>query len=460
MDKKKLIYVALGLIFLLPSCSQEGPNGATTGDNRIYFRSYLPTITQTRAGVISNDNFATAQVTCFNHDDNEYIDSITGEITPYFADICFEKGDDGRFFSIGANDCRWPDTESELHFFAYYPSVDNMKNIAGEEFFNLVNNSIKTDDNTTIDYRLENFRVATDIAHQSDFLTAYTTGTLTKDSESGIKLNFKHQLARIELSAWSGSEKYDFEIAGVRIGNPLVAGDFDFTTIMPSNSQTNPWKNTGEKASVHHIFGPGESIVLLSKGSESHSTEDEAASIMGTAGPAMVLPMTERLDQWEGKSDPNITNVPYATDKMYFSVLLRVINKAGEVAYPYPNDRDNMTVIYLAVDKTGKVTERLYKIGEEYYTSPEKNEENIYTPNDDNTVCAFGWASLPVPAKWEAGKIYTYKLNYTDGIGWHDPADPNPGEPIIERGKVPFAVNVEEWLPAEDYESDLNVPKR
>ncbi len=464
MDKKKLIYFALGSLVLFSSCSQEGPEEKPSGEtNRIYFRSYLPTVTQTRAGIITTGNFTTAQVTCFNPYDNDYIDPETGEITPYFEDVRFEKGDDDRFFSQGDNDCRWPGTESELHFFAYYPSAESMQKISGEEYFNLVNKSQTQTltGNPLFDYKMERFRVARDIADQSDFLTAYTTGTLTKNSDAGIKLDFRHQLARVELSAWSGSDKYDFEIAGVRIGNPLVEGDFNFRTLMLTTGQISPWQNTGKQAPVEHIFGAGESIVLLSKSAGSHDNENSAVSVMGCAGPAMVIPMTERIEAWQGKADPDMDPaVTYTTDKMYFSLLLRVKNKAGEVAYPYPNDRDSMTVIHLAVDTEGTVTKRLYNIDGKYYTTPAKDEETLYVPDENETICGFGWASLPVPAKWEAGKIYTYKLNYTEGIGWHDPADPHPGEPIIERGQIPFAVTVEEWIPAEDYNPDINVPKR
>ncbi len=460
MKKKHLTYFALGSVLLMQSCAQEGPVGSLSGDNRIFFRSYLPAVTQSRAGVIRSDNFTTAQVTCFNPEDKNHIDPETGVISPFFEDTHFEKADGNRFYAMEDPDCRWPNTDNLLHFFAYYPSVESMKGVTGEEFCNLVNYSKKTETGTVIDYRLEKFRVAKEIAHQSDFLTAYNTGKLTKDSENGIILDFSHHLARIELTAWSGSEKYDFEIAGVRIGSPLVEGDFDFTAIMQQSSRAYPWKNTGTQAPVEHIFGPDETIVLLSKHSGIHSTEADTAWIMGSAGSAMVLPMTERIEPWEGKDDPLTSGASYDTKKMYFSVLLRVTNRNGQLAYPYPNHDEKMNVVYLAADGQGKITRRLYKQGKEYYTNPEKDAESIFTPASGETIHSFGWAALPVPAKWEAGKIYTYSLNYTDGIGWHDPADPDPGEPIIERGHIPFAVTVEEWSEATDYEPDLNVPKR
>ncbi len=463
MDKKISIYFALASLLALSSCSQENAvdSERPAGNNRIYFRSYLPAVTQTRAEVITGSNFTTAQVTCFNPTDTDNIDPDSGEITPYFTDERFEKADDGRFFSSGGNDCRWPDSEHALHFFAYYPAADSMRKAAGNEFFEFSNSSRNLNGSFNIDYRLEKFRVAPEIADQADFLTAYATGTLTKDSDAGIQLDFKHQLARIELAAWGNNEKYDFEIAGVRIGNPLVEADFNFTAHMPSSGSQALWLNTGTQAPVEHIFAPGEQIVAINKAAGSHLTEATAAPIMGAGGPAMVLPMTEKIEAWEGKDDPSTATAgSYTTDKMYFSILLRVKNSAGEVAYPYPNDRDGMSVVYLAVDKDGKVARRLYKIKDLFYTSPKEDEAALYTSDGSEEICAFGWAALPVGAKWEAGKIYTYNLNYSTGIGWHDPDDPKPGEPIIERGKIPFVVTVEDWVAAEGYDPNLNVPKR
>lgn len=473
MNTKKLTYLSLGSVLMLASCSQdELANREHPGDgNRIYFRSYLPTVTMSRAADASSSSLSTCQVTCFNQDDKNLIDPVTGEMTPYFTDTRFEDDGSGRFFSTGEDECIWPDANSRLHFFAYYPSADSMKDVSGESFFNLVNASKLVDNKPVFDYRLENFRVAKDIADQVDFVTAYAAGTLAKNTENaenaesgsdGIKLDFKHQLARVELTAWGDNDKYDFEIAGVRIGNPIVEGDFDFSPLISSYDDAEYWQNvSGHNAPVEHIFNTGETIVLLSHSKESHNSEDKVASIMGKAGAAMVIPMQDRIEAWEGKDDPATAAPDYSTDKMYFSVLLRVKNSDGGVAYPYINASDEMTIIYLAVDKeSGVVNKRLYKIDGEYYTTPEKSQDSIYKPASTEDACEFSWAALPVPAKWEAGKKYTYKLNYTYGIGWHDPADPEPGEPIIERGGIPFSVSVDRWISADDYTPDIDVPKR
>lgn len=464
MDKKTIIYFALGTLLTIPSCSQEEPLGSEnrSKDNRIYFRSYLPEVTPTRAQVISTDNFTTCQVTCFNPDDTNLIDLASGEVKEYFRNVTFEKDTNGKFYAKEDTTCVWPDTESTLHFFAFYPSDAEMKKTSGDDYFNLVNGSKKTEGKFSIDYKLEHFRVANNIADQVDFLTAYSTGTLEKNTaSSGITLDFKHQLSRIELTAWGENEKYDFEIAGIRIGNPLAEATFNFSSLTQGNS-VYPWQLAANpQASIEYIFTGGDKVVRLGKTSGLHTSENDAISIMGSAGPAMVIPNQTKIEAWEGKGDPNITAEHYSTDKMYFSVLLRVINLDNDVVYPYSNNRDDMTVIYFVIDKQGgEIKKRLYKIGNAYYTEKEKKEDSLYTPTDNEKICGFGWAALPVDAKWEAGKIYTYKLNYSTGIGWHDPDDPTPGEPIIERGSIPFKVQVEEWLRADDFNSNLDVPKR
>ena len=463
MDKKTTIYLSLGTLLALASCSQENPgDGALRAednieDNRIYFRSYLPSVTESRAGIVDTDKFNYCQVTCLNPDDDTLTDPTTGKMTPYFTDIRFAKEENGRFISQGTDTCKWPDSQSRLHFFAYHPSLTEMNHTGSGDYFNLINSSTSKDGNLTLDYRLKGFKVATEIAKQVDFLSAYASGSASESATSGIALDFKHQMARVELSAWSGSDKYDFDIAGVRIGNAITEGDFHFPNGL---GEEYPWSGTeGKTAPVEHIFTTGESIVKLSKQSGMHASENDAASVMGSAGPAMVIPMKNRIEAWEGKSDPAISNIPYTTDRLYFSLLVRVTNLDGETVYPYPNDKDNIPQVYLVVED-GKINRRVYRFDGTYYTSDHKDETNIYSPNANEEILGFCWAALPVAAKWEAGKIYGYKLNYSNGIGWQDPDDPNPGDPIIERGRIPFEVTVAEWTPAADYNPDLEVPKR
>lgn len=461
MKKINTIYTISAFFLTLTSCVQEGLGGdETIGEStRIFFRSHFPFVTETRAGVISQNNLPECRVTSINPDDTYLIDPSTEEIAEYFSDIRIVKDSEGRFHPEDETTGTWPDRKSRLHFFAYYPSVESMRETVDASKFQLVNKTKKTGGTANFDYRLEKFKVASDISRQVDFIAAYSNGTMQENSRSGINLNFTHQLAQIEISAWGANEKYDFEIAGVRIGNPITEGDFCFSSQIPASSSNAAWINTsGQNSKVENIFSKEDNVIILSKSGGSHAEKENAASIMGNAGPAMVIPMAEKIEAWEGNADPATSAPDYKTGKMYFSVLLRVKNKENEIVYPYPNDTDNIPVTYLTIGNDGKVSGRVYKYDGEYYTD---NEQKVkYHPNETEEIRGFCWAALPVGAKWEGGKIYTYKLNFSSGIGWQDPSDPNPGDPIIERGKIPFEVEVEEWLPAEGHNSNLDVPKR
>ncbi|MDE5850532.1 MAG: fimbrillin family protein [Muribaculaceae bacterium] len=435
MGKKISIYSALAVILTLASCAGvESGDGVIAGEGkRIYFRTHLPSLSETRASALTTDNLSECRVTCFIPEDSSFDPAAT---TPHYSDMRFIKKGAGHYVAEDDTAAEWPDTDLTLHFFAYAPSSELVTEVED-------NHSIR---------RLD---VASDMRDQVDFITAYSSGNRQENGNSGIDLDFSHQLARVELSAWCASEIYDIEIAGVRIGNPVTQGDFNLASLMPASGSSGSWLNTSQ-APVEYIFTPGESIVRVGKNIGSHTDIDHAASIMASASSAMVIPMAERIEAWEGKKDPEIDSDPYHTDKLYFSVLLRVVSNSERVVYPYSDNRYNIPAVYFAVDDDGKILARLYKIDGEYYTTDDGNENSRYT-GDAQMIRSFCWAALPVAAKWEAGKIYTYKLNYTNGIGWHDPDDPVPGEPIIN-GKVTFDVKVSDWK--EGVKTDVTVPRK
>ncbi|MDE6697166.1 MAG: fimbrillin family protein [Muribaculaceae bacterium] len=472
-------YTVLLAVVLLASCAQEElvSDVPTSEGSSIFFRSHLPGIVETRGSVMTDNTLKECHVTCFNPTGTPDIDPETGAMKPYFDDCRFIKKGNECFISYDTV-VKWPGTDDKLSFFAYYPAVDSMrKNIIKDnidrdeikrEYFKLVNNCTPASagGKPTLDYRLEGFHVADDIANQVDFIAAYATGDLKENGDSGIEIDFNHQLARVELSAWCGSDLYNIEIAGVRIGNPLTEGDFSFTPLVTSSNilgeypsqKLGEWTNTTQ-GTVEHIFSEGEEIVVLRKREGNHPDKDHSASIMGNSGPAMVIPMAEKIEKWEGKKDPNIGNDDYSTDKLYFSVLLRVSNNANQTMYPYPDKHDSIPEVLLAIGEDGRVIRRVYESEGEYYTSEKDkgDEEFKYTPDETEEIRSYCWASLPVGAKWEAGKIYAYKLNYSSGIGWHDPADPNPGEPIIS-DKVLIDVEVADWM--EGASTEVTVPRK
>lgn len=135
-----------------------------------------------------------------------------------------------------------------------------------------------------------------------------------------------------------------------------------------------------------------------------------AASVMdATGGNAMLLP--QQLTAWTPESD--LTNT---AEGAYLALKINIITKAGGQVYP-------ATII-------GK----------------------------------YDWAAVAIPTNWEAGKKYTYTLDFSNGAGRVDPekpkptdpaVDPNdPGEPIFG-SPIKFTVVVTPWEEAPG--SDINM---
>lgn len=449
MNVIKLTYITIGTALLLGSCAKEEglDPGIPPGDNRIVFRTALPEVT-TRAGVVTKESIDSFHVTAFNPFPTDPALSSDRDLPEFVKNVLVEKVENSSFYS--SLYCRWPDEGEEsdvLHFFAYYPSLNEGTTIS--------NASTVSGDVVNYDYKINNFRVASDIAEQVDFVTAYTTGSMADNLFSGIQLNFEHQLSRIEIKAWGANKSCDIEIAGVRIGGVNINGIFDFN---PSKD-TSEWSHQN-KGIVEHIFGKDEQLVILSKKNNSHTTLEAATSIMGgnlddKNNFAMLIPTADETG-WKYSTDIN-----NGDQGMFLSVLLRVIDKtptAGEGGkptqqYPYFDNSQGLNAMnipreYFAVVKSsGKVSKRLYKKNDSYFSDAACTQS--YTLSSGEEVKEFGWASLPITGNWEAGYSYTYTLDYTSGVGLHDPSvggtiSPRAGDPIIS-DIVGVSVSVNDW---------------
>ncbi len=423
---------------LLAACSEEEVvNISDSESNPIKFRTSLPTLTS-RAQIVTIDNLPHFRVTAFNPADADLV-SPEGLMNEYISKELITNT--GGQELLTSEKCLWPipGKDGNMAFFAFYPDLND-----GAE---LVNATKLNGNELAIDYKLTGFRVATDIADQKDFITAYATGSMEKNLFSGITLNFGHQLSRIELQAWGANKSCDIEIAGVRIGGVGVEGTFAFRPIEGGGQ----WTGDHVKGTVEYIYRKGDKIISLDSTSGSPLTAEAAVSIMGSKvdeeeNCAMLLPAT--YIGWDflgdGKNDQK---------RMYLSVLLRVVDATptdgkGQQRYPFTQDSDgseasDIPIIYLAVDKaTRTVSSRVYKnnnnyFSDEAFTSP-------YTLAGDEEVKEFGWAALPVTGEWEPGYVYTYTLDYTSGVGLHDPESPEAGKPIIS-DKVGVSVSVKDW---------------
>lgn len=327
-----LIFATAVAATALASCTSEEPVVESKG-SAISFRPAM----NTRATETTNANISAIKVAGF-----------MGNAT-YFNPLDFVKGDGNYFTSNPVYN--WPGDDTELDFYAYAPT--DMEGV-----------TITSDTKN-----LKGFSPAAGLADQVDFITSSATGKRSANEATGVELTFNHQLSQIEIHAKASNEAYTYKISGVRIGDPVSTGDFDFTT--------SAWTPATDKAVYEVTY---DTPVTLSS---------SPANLMGTGGNAMLIP--QQLIAWDPENDASNTS-----EGAYLSVKLQINTQAGAQVYPFAS----------------------------------------------NTDCR--WAAIPINTNWEAGKKYIYTLDLSNGAGYVDPKDPEPGTPVLG-GPIKFTVNVLDW---------------
>lgn len=430
----KTTYLLLGGLILLSSCRQEETpvDIPDTADRKIVFHASVPELT-TRAAEITTD-LPYFRLTAFDETDDKLIEE--GKLKEYVGDLQIEKS--AGLVKVTSDDCVWPVPGQEsdlLHFFAYYPEL---------ELGAKLNNSTSAGYGVrTIRYKVDDFQVAPDIADQIDFVTAYANGSMADNLFSGISLNFRHQLSRIEVKVKGAHKSCDIEIVGVRIANVPMHGNFEFQKSDADGSWTDI--SLGD---TEYIFREGDAIVTVGTepvsilGRKIEGGYDNCAMLIPSAYPA-----------WDYEKD-----ALNGQKGMYLNVLLRIIDKTptagkGKVQYPYFDNSQGLNAMdipreYFAVVKaTNTVSRRLYKKGDTYFTDSDFTIKYMLASGEE--IREFGWAALPISADWQPGYTYAYTLDYTVGIGVHGPdvkgdTAPKAGDPIIS-DKIGVSVSVNGW---------------
>lgn len=156
------------------------------------------------------------------------------------------------------------------------------------------------------------------------------------------------------------------------------------------------WALDESKKAVYTIEYDDENVITLDPEAES------AVSLMGGEGNAMLLP--QQLVAWEPDEKASVHN----TDNGAYIAVKLEITRNGVTVFPF-------------------------KEGEEISV----------------------WAAIPVDTKWEAGKKYTYVLDFTSGAGYVDPEEPvDPDKPILG-GPIKFTVDVTAWGAQDDIEQSM-----
>lgn len=273
--------VAATLSAGLASCSQDEPSIDVNRGKKIDFRGAMAS----RATETNNSNLTDFKAAAF-----------LGS-TPYFTNVTFSK-DSGSSFYTSVDDYYWPGDDSELSFLAYSP-VDLTGVTIGE--------SSKV---------LSNFTPASDIASQIDFVSAKATGKKSVNEAAGVPLDFNHNLAQIEVRGFTNNKVYTFKVTGVRIGQPVASGSFDF--------DTDAWTLGTDKAIYESTYATP--LVL----------DARAQSLMGTNGNAMLVP--QQLTAWDVKGDASNSQAgAYLSVKLQINIL-NEDGSEGLQIYPFPSE--------------------------------------------------------------------------------------------------------------------------
>lgn len=262
---------------------------------------------------------------------------------------------------------------------------------------------------THTEQKIKSFAPAQDIADQKDLLIATNIGDKLTNEGIGVSLNFKHILSQIAVQAKCSNDKVRIEVLGVKLVNMATKADFTFPnteSILSMVIGHDKWTNL-QDANNH-------SKAYMIKGNSAVTLTAQSQSIMFGSKNFMLIP--QKLTAW----DNNQPQTPNA----YLAVLCRISSLNG----------NNPTLIYPQPTSTDAKTDK------------------------------YAFAAVGIDTSWEAGKKYTYTLNFcgpNGGAGFIDPNPSNPkdgndpkvdltpvvngeaGDPIL--GPITFNVTVEDW---------------
>ena len=278
MKKTPLILFAISA-FSLASCTEDESVNLHQG-LAIDFRPAVGT----RAAETTNANLSEITVAAFQG----------SQTKPFFNPTLFTKGTDNYYTSTP--EYYWPGDDSQIDFYAYSPAAPG--------------GTITLDTDTKT---LSDFSPAADLASQVDFITSNASGKRSTNENSGVELTFDHRLSQIEIQAKADNEAYTFQVTGIRIGQPVSKGSFDFTS--------NAWTLGTEKAIYEDTYSTPKTLGA------------DPVSIMGDGGNAMLIP--QQLTAWNPGTDASNSSAG-----AYLGVKIQINTAAGAQVYPFPSDAD------------------------------------------------------------------------------------------------------------------------
>jgi hypothetical protein len=323
-----------------------------------------------------------------------------------FANKEYTKNDKGIFASSDSLTKTWP--TYTLNFYAISPE-----------------HQLNFQESTP---RLLSFSPNESIRKQIDLIYATNKGSREDFKTSSVPLKFNHALAQIEIKAiCKSTSAYNVHVKGYRIGYVDKTGTFTFpeaeqnkdvtnlatyqqkegswSDLVKTSTDANGWGNNYTSEIIKGSSAQGGMLLTDAPQTIAVAADDNVANSVGE-GQAMILP--QKGDAWVRDNSKDASG-NYTNYKMgrYIAVLVQVNYKKSDGSDGEP--------VYPSYGKEKFAKTRLSYVGLPLY---------------------YAYAAVPVAEEWEAGKKYTYILDFSDGCGYVEPEQPHAYNPTDEDGNI------------------------
>lgn len=230
---RKTILLAVIATMGMTSCSENEviiDQGSTDVDNVLVFRPVIGKQTKTRVAEIT--------ATALQDDANGYksvayvteagFAANTKALTAYFNETM--KYTDGVW--AGSKTLYWP-SEGKMSVFSYYPCVNN----------NATTIAYKgaTYENATLTYPSLAFQASTVLADQVDLLAANDMNKEKTETETNLKVNFKHILSQLYFKAKAADDSYKVRVKSISVVGATQSATFTYKGSSVANDPVGTW---------------------------------------------------------------------------------------------------------------------------------------------------------------------------------------------------------------------------
>jgi hypothetical protein len=266
--------------------------------------------------------------------------------------------------------------------------------------------------------RIMSYKPALKIKNQADLIYATNKGSRT-DFTDAVPLKFNHAMTQIIVYAKNTNTAYNVHVKGYRIGYVTRQGTFVYpeaANIAENLDQASWTQANGEWTTLTYTKDEN-------KDGNNYSSEFRTAAITLTGdaqkidtesgeGSAMIIPQSGAA--WDPNNwDPKGNN----TYGRYLAVLVQINYRNA--------DGSDGGAIYPSYSRTSADAPKT-EITETTLTTSDGTTTTATTPRVSYAGLPFyyGYAAVPISDEWEAGKCYTYVLDFSNGCGYVDPEKP------------------------------------